>query len=54
MKKYKKEEIILSIGIGYVEIPIAIAFANKDVKVVGFYLNREKNKLYKSGINLIH
>ena len=53
-KIIKKEERISSIDLGYVGMPVAIAFANKGVKVVGFDLNREKNELYKSGINLTH
>ena len=35
------------VGLGYVGMPIAVAFARK-VKVVGFDLNAEKIELYKS------
>lgn len=45
----KKESISL-IGLGYVGMPIAVAFAKK-VKVIGFDLNADKIKLYKSGID---
>lgn len=38
------------VGLGYVGMPIAVAFARK-VKVVGFDLNAEKIDLYKSGID---
>ena len=38
------------VGLGYVGMPIAVAFARK-VKVVGFDLNAEKIELYKSGID---
>lgn len=38
------------VGLGYVGMPIAVAFAKK-VKVIGFDLNSEKIKLYKSGID---
>lgn len=38
------------IGLGYVGMPIAVAFAKK-LDVVGFDLNSEKIKLYKSGID---
>lgn len=38
------------IGLGYVGMPIAVAFAKK-VDVVGFDLNREKIELYRSGID---
>ena len=41
------------IGLGYVGLPIAVAFANK-VDVVGFDLNAEKIELYKQGIDLTH
>lgn len=44
------KEKISVIGLGYVGMPIAIAFAKK-VKVVGFDLNESKIKLYKSGID---
>lgn len=45
----KKESISL-IGLGYVGMPIAVAFAKK-VKVIGFDLNEAKIQLYKSGID---
>lgn len=45
----KKEKISL-IGLGYVGMPIAVAFAKK-IKVVGFDLNKEKIDLYKNGID---
>ena len=38
------------IGLGYVGMPIAVAFAEK-VDVIGFDLNRDKVELYKSGID---
>ncbi len=44
------EEKISLVGLGYVGMPIAVAFAKK-VKVVGFDLNAEKIGLYKSGID---
>ena len=45
----KKESISL-IGLGYVGMPIAVAFAKK-VNVIGFDLNKGKVELYKSGID---
>jgi len=45
----KKEKISL-VGLGYVGMPIAVAFAKK-ADVIGFDLNEEKIKLYKSGID---
>lgn len=44
------EEKISLVGLGYVGMPIAVAFARK-IKVVGFDLNKEKIKLYQSGID---
>lgn len=43
-------EKISLVGLGYVGMPIAVAFARK-VKVVGFDLNEEKIGLYKAGID---
>lgn len=45
----KKEKISL-IGLGYVGMPIAVAFAKK-VDVIGFDLNKQKIELYKSGVD---
>ena len=44
------EEKLSLVGLGYVGMPIAVAFARK-IKVVGFDLNAEKIALYKSGID---
>jgi UDP-N-acetyl-D-galactosamine dehydrogenase len=46
----KKEAKISVIGLGYVGMPIAVAFAKK-VNVIGFDLNEKKIELYKSGID---
>lgn len=46
----KGEEKISLVGLGYVGMPIAVAFAKK-VKVVGFDLNAAKIDLYKNGID---
>ena len=43
-----KEKISL-VGLGYVGMPIAVAFARK-VKVIGFDLNAQKIALYKKGV----
>ncbi|KAB7671699.1 nucleotide sugar dehydrogenase [Bacillus sp. B1-b2] len=45
-----KKEKIAVIGLGYVGMPLAVAFSKK-VDVIGFDLNREKIELYKSGID---
>lgn len=49
-KLIKKEEKIALVGLGYVGMPIAIAFAEK-VNVIGFDLNEKKIELYKSGVD---
>lgn len=54
MELYEKivsgEEKISLVGLGYVGMPIAVAFSKK-VKVVGFDVNQEKIALYKSGVD---
>lgn len=49
-KILKKEEKISLIGLGYVGMPIAVAFAKK-ADVIGFDVNHEKIGLYSSGID---
>ena len=44
------EEKLSLVGLGYVGMPIAVAFAKK-VKVVGFDLNEKKIALYQSGVD---
>ena len=39
------------VGLGYVGMPIAVAFAKKGIKVIGFDLNKAKIDLYKSGVD---
>ncbi len=46
---HRKEKISV-IGLGYVGMPIAVAFAKK-VDVIGFDIDEEKIDLYKSGID---
>lgn len=48
--KAGKENLSL-VGLGYVGMPIAIAFAKRGVNVIGFDLNVDKIKTYKSGID---
>lgn len=54
MELYEKivngEEKLSLVGLGYVGMPIAVAFSKK-VKVVGFDLNAKKIELYKSGVD---
>ncbi|CAM3775634.1 nucleotide sugar dehydrogenase [Aeromicrobium ponti] len=44
------EEKISLVGLGYVGMPIAVAFAKK-INVIGFDIHKEKIELYKSGID---
>lgn len=47
----KREEKLSLVGLGYVGMPIAVAFAAKGIDVIGYDLNKEKIELYKSGID---
>lgn len=55
MSLYKRlidgEEKLALVGLGYVGMPIAVAFAKKGLNVVGFDHNAEKIALYKSGVD---
>lgn len=44
------EEKLALVGLGYVGMPIAVAFSKK-VNVIGFDLNKKKIELYKNGID---
>ena len=46
----KREEKISLVGLGYVGLPIAVAFAKK-TEVIGFDISTEKVELYKKGID---
>ena len=54
MSLYEKivagEEAVSLVGLGYVGMPIAVAFARK-VRVIGYDLNAAKIELYKSGVD---
>lgn len=50
-KLVNKEEKLALVGLGYVGMPIAVAFAKKGLNVIGFDLNKAKIDLYKSGID---
>ena len=49
-KIINREEKIALIGLGYVGMPIAVAFAQK-ADVIGFDVNKAKIELYRSGID---
>lgn len=55
MSLYEKiksgDEKLSVVGLGYVGMPIAVAFAKEGVKVIGFDLNKKKIDLYKNGID---
>ena len=50
-KLINNEERLSLVGLGYVGMPIAVAFAKKGIDVIGFDLNKAKIDLYKSGID---
>lgn len=55
MSLYKKlidRDVKLAVvGLGYVGMPIAVAFAKKGLDVIGFDTNTEKIKKYRSGVD---
>ncbi len=50
-KLVANEETLALVGLGYVGMPIAHAYAKKGINVIGFDLNKEKIELYKSGVD---
>ena len=52
-KLIAREEKLSLIGLGYVGMPIAVAFAKK-IDVIGFDLNEHKIDLYRSGFDPTH
>ena len=53
-KLIRNQEFLSVIGLGYVGMPIAVAFAAKGIKVIGFDLNKAKIDLYRSGVDPTH
>lgn len=54
-EKIRNKEAKLSlVGLGYVGMPIAIEFAKRGVKVIGYDLNKTKIETYKNGIDPTH
>jgi UDP-N-acetyl-D-galactosamine dehydrogenase len=45
-----KNEYLSLVGLGYVGLPIAVAFSKK-IKVIGYDINEKKIEQYKSGID---
>lgn len=50
-KLLNRNEKLSLVGLGYVGMPIAVAFANKGIDVIGFDLNKTKIELYKTGVD---
>lgn len=50
-KLINKEENLALVGLGYVGMPIAVAFAKKGLNVIGFDLNKAKIEMYKNGVD---
>ncbi|WP_371381804.1 nucleotide sugar dehydrogenase [Sporomusa aerivorans] len=48
-----KKDYLAVVGLGYVGLPIAVAFAEK-VKTLGFDINQEKIAVYQQGIDPTH
>lgn len=52
LQKIKNKQCSIAVvGLGYVGMPLAVAFAKK-AKVIGFDINEEKIKMYKKGIDV--
>lgn len=49
-----KKGSLAVVGLGYVGMPIAVAFAKKGISVIGFDVNKTKIDTYKSGIDPTH
>lgn len=50
-KLVEKRESLALVGLGYVGMPIAVAFARKGLNVIGYDLNKEKVQQYLCGID---
>ncbi len=46
-----RQQKLSVVGLGYVGMPIAVAFAKKGIEVIGFDVNQNKIKTYQSGID---
>ncbi len=47
----EREEALSLVGLGYVGMPIAVEFAKRGIRVIGFDLNAAKIETYKSGVD---
>jgi UDP-N-acetyl-D-glucosamine dehydrogenase len=48
-----KEIVVGVIGLGYVGLPLSLAFLKKNIKVIGFDLDPEKIQMIESGVSYI-
>ena len=49
-----KQTALAVVGLGYVGMPLAVAFAKKGLRVVGYDLNKAKIQAYRDGIDPTH
>ena len=49
-----RETSLAVVGLGYVGMPLAVAFAKKGLRVIGYDLNKAKIQAYKDGIDPTH
>ena len=49
-----RECTLAVVGLGYVGMPLAVAFAKKGLRVIGYDLSEAKIAAYKSGIDPTH
>lgn len=54
MQKIKENKVVVGIiGLGYVGLPLAVAFAKKGIKIIGFEKSGKKAELVNKGSNYI-
>lgn len=53
-KLLSRDATLAVVGLGYVGMPIAVAFARRGLRVVGFDTNQKKIDLYRSGVDPTH
>ena len=49
-----REAALAVVGLGYVGMPLAVAFAKKGLRVIGYDLNKAKIQAYRDGIDPTH
>ena len=47
----RRDDALAVVGLGYVGMPLAVAFAKKGLKVIGYDLNKAKIELYQKGVD---